>query len=47
MTRGQYLSMCLIGAVAVVAYLNSIRLSLALQNVITPRPITPIGGGIL
>lgn len=32
MTRGQYLAMCLIGAVAVVAYLQSYRLAAALTG---------------
>ena len=32
MTRGQYLAMCLIGAVAVVAYLQSLRVAAALSG---------------
>lgn len=32
MTRGQYIAMCLIGAVAIIAYMQSYRLGLAMQN---------------
>jgi len=33
MTRGQYIAMCLIGAVAVIAYLQSYRAGIALQKI--------------
>lgn len=33
MTRGQYLAMCLIGAVAIIACMQSYRISLALQRI--------------
>lgn len=40
MTRGQYVAMCLIGAVAIVAYMQTYRVSLALQR------ITATGGAL-
>jgi hypothetical protein len=46
MSRGQYLAMCLIGGVAVVAYLNSMRLEQTIRNIIKPKAVKPVGGGI-
>jgi hypothetical protein len=46
MTRGQYIAMCLIGAVAIIAYLESQRVAAALNSmmqggsVATRKPVT-------
>lgn len=38
MTRGQYIAMCLIGGVAIVAFLESYRLGIAFTRIGLNRP---------
>lgn len=36
MTRGQYIAMCIIGGVAIVAYLESVRIGQVLAGMLAP-----------
>jgi len=47
MTRGQYISMCLIGAVAAIAYLQSYRAGVALQKITGTASILKPGIAVL
>lgn len=38
MTRPQYLALCVIGAVAVIAYLNTRTLAAGMQRIASPIP---------
>lgn len=47
MTHGQYLSMCMIGAVAVIAFLETRRIASALRTIGMPGSVLQPGNAIV
>lgn len=45
-TRPQYIALCLIGAVAALAYLEAQRVARQLKNMTTPAAAGQVSGGV-